>query len=124
MLFLAEELKAAFGGDLKYHMRSPKLLREQAEHTNKSIRLKVGTLPLSRSKEANPFRSGLPPDGRMRRFFRRDHRLDSMSHIDMAMNRERPTELEMVEQTSAASSALSLHSEAVDTNGPGSEHGP
>lgn len=37
VLFLAEELKAAFGGDIKEHLRSPKSFHKQIEHTKQGI---------------------------------------------------------------------------------------
>jgi hypothetical protein len=122
VLFLAEELKAAFGVDIKDHMQSPKLFRKRIEDTKEGVRLEVITLPLSRAEEANPYRLAFPPMGRIRRLIRREHRLVSTSHSEMAQSQEEDTELEMVEQTSAASSALSLQPEVVDTNIQGSGH--
>lgn len=115
VLFLAEELKAAFGENVKDHMQSPKLFRKQVEHTKKGVHLEASTLPLARSEEVTP-------DGKKRKLLRRDHRLDSVSYIKVALHRGQSTELEMVGQTPAAGSALDLQPEDVDTNGQGSEH--
>jgi hypothetical protein len=123
VLFLTKELKAAFGSDIEDYTHSPKLLCKQIEQTKRGIRLEASTLPLSRSEAANPYGSVLPPDERTRTLFRRDHRLDATSYIEMALNRGHSTGLEMVERTSAASSGLGLQPEAVDTDiersGPG-----
>jgi hypothetical protein len=116
VLFLAEELRAVFGNNTKDHMASPKLFRKKAESTKQGVRLEVSTLPLSRAEEAKSYRSVF------RKLVRRQYRLVSTSSSEIAQGQRQVTEFEMVEQTSAASSALSLQPEVVGTNIQGSGH--
>jgi hypothetical protein len=51
ILYLAEELRAAFGRDLKDNMPSPKALRKQVESQKQGLSLDVDGLPMSRWQE-------------------------------------------------------------------------
>lgn len=111
VLFLAEELKAAFGGDIKDSMRSPQLFRKQIERSGKGVRLEVSTLPLSRAREYNPFWPARAPEGKL---VRQEGRVVFVPHSEIARDEGESTELELLQQTSAASSALSLQHEVMD----------
>jgi hypothetical protein len=52
VLYLAEELKASFGGDIKDHARSPETFGKEVERQKQGLRLEVDGLPLSRWKLA------------------------------------------------------------------------
>ena len=51
ILYLAEELKVAFGRDLKDNTPSPKALRKQVERQKRGLSLDVDELPVSRWQE-------------------------------------------------------------------------
>jgi hypothetical protein len=51
VLYLAEELKASFGGDIKESVRSPEAFGKEVEHQKQGLRLEVDGLPLSRWHE-------------------------------------------------------------------------
>jgi hypothetical protein len=57
LLYLAEELKAAFGHDVEDHLQSPKAFGKRVERWKQGLSLDVRDLPLSRWQEWRLFRA-------------------------------------------------------------------